>query len=279
VETEEGLTRVMEERDAAVVPDFASMLRLDGSVQVVLGAGLGIGRQTAHALAGVGARVVCVDVDSDRAEAVAAEVSGVARVGDLTGRSDMAALFEFVRTEFGRLDGVTDIVGGARYKAMTDLTDEDWMFHHDIVLRHAYLALQYSAELWRSLGTGGTVTFVASVAGLTSAPMTAAYGAHKAALMSLVRTAAVELGPDGIRVNAVAPGVVRTPRAQSNPKWTDELLTSNIDKTPLRRLAVPADVAACALFLTTPLSGHVTGQTLVVDGGNTIVYNVDTPTP
>ncbi|PHV64888.1 SDR family NAD(P)-dependent oxidoreductase [Williamsia muralis] len=268
---------MVDERDANVVPDFSRMLRLDETVQVVLGAGLGIGRQTAHALSSVGARVVCVDVDADRAKTVAAEVDGIPWAGDLTSRDDVADLFRFVADECGRLDGVVDIVGGARYKAMIELTDDDWTFHHNVVLRHAYLTLQYAAEYWRASGTGGTVTFVASVAGLTSAPMTAAYGAHKAALMSLVRTAAVELGPEGIRVNAVAPGVVRTPRAQANPKWTDDLLESNIEKTPLRRLAVPADVAAGALFFSTPMSGHVTGQTLIVDGGNTIVYNVDTP--
>ncbi|WP_439030557.1 SDR family NAD(P)-dependent oxidoreductase [Gordonia terrae] len=269
----------MRETDAAEVPDYSRMLRLDDTVQVVLGAGLGIGRQSAHALAAVGATVVCVDVDSERAGQVAGEVGGVAWAGDLTSREDVAALFAFVGSRLGRLDGVIDIIGGARYKSLTDLTDDDWRFHHDIVLRHAYLTLQYAHEYWSATDSGGTLTFVASVAGLTSAPMTAAYGAHKAALMSLVRTAAVEFGPDGIRVNAVAPGVVRTPRAQANPKWTDELLESNVAKTPLRRLAVPADVAACALFLTCPLSSHLTGQTLIVDGGNTIVYNVDTPSP
>ena len=268
-----------EEHDANAVPDYAAAIRLDDTVHVVLGAGLGIGRQTAHALASVGAKVVCVDIDPLRAEAVAEEVGGVPWSGNLTVREDMQALFAFIGAELGRLDGVVDIVGGARYKALTDLTDDDWTFHHDIVLRHAYLAIQYAAEHWRSTRTGGTMTFVASVTGLESSPMTAAYGAHKAALMSLVRTAAVELGPEGIRVNAVAPGVVRTPRAQANDKWTDDLLAANIAKTPLRKLAYPADVAGPILFLSGALSSHMTGQTLTIDGGNMIVYNVDTPTP
>lgn len=267
------------ELDANAVPDYAAALRLDDTVQVVLGAGMGIGRQTVHALASVGARVVCVDVDPDRARAVAEEVGGVPWSGDLTQRDDVQALFAFVATELGRLDGVVDIIGGARYKALVDLTDDDWMFHHDIVLRHAYLAIEYAAKHWRSTGTGGTMTFVASVTGLESAPMVSAYGAHKAALLSLVRTAAVELGPDGIRVNAVAPGIVRTPRAQANEKWSDELLASNIAKTPLRKLAYPADVAGPILFLSGRLSSHMTGQTLTIDGGNMVLYNVDSPTP
>lgn len=265
------------ERDATEVPDYAGAWRLDGTVHVVLGAGMGIGRQTAHALASVGAKVVCVDVAPRRAELVAAEVDGVPWSGDLTVREDVQALFRFVRDELGRLDGVVDIVGGARSKPLLELTDDDWMFHHDIVLRHAYLAIQYAAEHWRSTGTGGTMTFVASVTGFESSPRAAAYGAHKAALMSLVRTAAVELGPDGIRVNAVAPGIVRTPRAQANEKWTDELLAANIAKTPLRKLARPADVAGPMLFLSGALSSHMTGQTLTIDGGNMVVYNVETP--
>ncbi|GAA4743492.1 SDR family NAD(P)-dependent oxidoreductase [Nocardioides endophyticus] len=267
------------EQDADEIPDYATGLRLDDTVHVVLGAGMGIGRQAAHALGAVGARVVCVDVDPDRARTVAAEVAGVAWSGDLTQRADVEALFAFVGAELGRLDGVVDIVGGARYKPLIDLTDEDWTFHHDIVLRHAYLAIEYAAKHWRATGTGGTMTFVASVTGLESAPMVAAYGAHKAALLSLVRTAAVELGPDGIRVNAVAPGIVRTPRAQANPRWTPDLLAANVAKTPLRKLAYPADIAGPILFLAGRLSSHVTGQTLTVDGGNMILYNVDSPTP
>lgn len=267
------------ERDASDVPDYLSAFRLDEKVEVVLGAGMGIGRQTAHALASAGAKVVCVDVDPERAETVAREVDGVAWTGDLTKRDDVKALFDFVGSELGRLDGVVDIVGAARYKALIELTDDDWQFHHNLNLRHAYLTIQYAAEYWRSTGTGGTLTFVASVTGLESSPMTGAYGAHKAALLSIVRTAAVELGPDGIRVNAVAPGVVRTPRAQANEKWTEELLASNIAKTPLRKLALPSDVAGPLLFLSSGLSSHMTGQTLTVDGGNMTLYNVDTPTP
>jgi NAD(P)-dependent dehydrogenase (short-subunit alcohol dehydrogenase family) len=254
------LTTEWTDPDANDVPDYASMLRLDGQVHVVLGGGFGIGYQTSHALSSVGATVVCVDRDEERAVKVAAEVEGIPWTGDITDRDAMSRLFDFVGERCG-------------------LTDEDWLFHHEVVLKHAYLALEYAAKYWQRTGTGGSVTFVASVAGLTSAPKTSAYAAQKAALMSLMRTAAVELGPDGIRVNAVAPGVVRTPRQQVNPKWTPDLLESNIAKTPLRRLAYPSDIAKALLFLSSPLASHVTGQTLVVDGGNSIVFNVDVPNP
>lgn len=267
------------DRDADWTPDYAGLMRLNDEVHVVLGGGFGSGRQAAHALAAYGATVVIVDRDAERAEKVAAEVDGVAWSGDITSRTDMEALFDFVEERFGRLDGVADIVGLSIYKEIEDLTDDDWVYHLDIVLKHAYLAITYAGRLWKRTGSGGSMAFVASVAGMASSPNLAAYGAMKAALMSLVRTAAVELGPVGVRVNAVAPGVIRTPRQQANPRWTHDLVQSNVDKTPLRKVAYPSDIASVLLFLLSPLAGHVTGESIVVDGGNQILFNVDSPLP
>jgi NAD(P)-dependent dehydrogenase (short-subunit alcohol dehydrogenase family) len=106
---------------------------------------------------------------------------------------------------------------------------------------------------------------VASVSGITSAPLHAAYGAAKAGLMSLVRTGAVELGPAGIRVNAVAPGVVWTPRIAAY--LGEEGRQRNARNSPLPRVALPSDIAAALLFLSSDMSGYVNGHTLVVDGG------------
>ncbi len=267
------------DRDADWTPDYAGLMRLEGQVHVILGGGFGIGRQSAHALSAYGATVVVVDRDGERAEKVAAEVGGVAWSGDITSRPDMEALFDFVEERFGRLDGVVDIVGLSIYKQVGDLSDDDWLFHLDIVLKHAYLAITYAGRLWERTGTGGSMAFVASVAGLGSSPKLAAYGAMKAALMSLVRTSAVELGPLGVRVNAVAPGTIRTPRQQANPRWTPELVQANLDKTPLRKLAYPSDIASVLLFLVSPLAGHVTGESIVVDGGNHVLFNVASPEP
>lgn len=267
------------DRDADWTPDYGSLLRLDDQVHVVLGAGFGIGRQTSHALSANGARVVCVDRDRERAEKVAAEVGGEAYACDITDRADMKALFEHVTQSYGRLDGVADIVGLSIYKEIGALSDEDWLFHVDIVIKHAYLAMTYAGQYWKSSGTGGAMAFVASVAGMASSPNTPAYGAMKAALMSLIRTAAVELGPYGVRVNSVAPGVIRTPRQQANPRWTKDLVQANVNKTPLRKVAYPSDIASVMLFLLSPLAGHVTGEAVVVDGGNMVLFNVDSPEP
>jgi NAD(P)-dependent dehydrogenase (short-subunit alcohol dehydrogenase family) len=254
----------MTSADSTPVPDYPGLLRLDRRRFVVVGAGLGIGRQTAHALSAAGARVACVDVEADRAHDVASEVGGVAVVGDATRRPDAERVFDAATDALGGLDGVVDIVGMARYSTLLEIDDDEWDWHFDIVLRHAYLAVQLGGRRLAA-GSGGVLAFVASVSGLTSAPRHAAYGAAKAALMALVRSAAVELGPVGVRVNAVAPGVVWTPRVSAI--LGEEGRARNAANTPIRRVAEPADIAAALLFLCSDLAAYVTGQTLVVDGG------------
>ncbi|MFK4070012.1 SDR family NAD(P)-dependent oxidoreductase [Streptomyces sp. NPDC029674] len=250
--------------DTSPVPDYAALHRLDGRAFVLLGAGNGIGRQTAHALTAAGARVLCVDVDKARAEAVAAETGGVPYVADVTRREHVRDLFAYARRECGSVGGVVDIVGMARYSPLADLDDEGWDWHFSMVLRHAWLAVRYGGEALAD-GGGGAMVFVASVSGLTAAPLHAAYGAAKAGLVSLVRTAAVEYGPRGVRVNAVAPGVVWTPRVAA--LVGDEGRERNARNAPLGRVAETSDIASALLFLASPLASYVTGQTLVVDGG------------
>jgi NAD(P)-dependent dehydrogenase (short-subunit alcohol dehydrogenase family) len=250
--------------DDTPVPDYPAQLRLDNKRFVVLGAGQGIGRQATHALASVGARVFCVDVDPERAVDIANEVGGSSGVGDATQRGDAERLFNEAVVSLGGLDGIVDIIGMSHYDALVDTTDEEWDWHFDIVLRHAFLAVQIGGRVLADAG-GGALVFVASVSGITSAPRHGAYGAAKAGLMSLVRTAAVELGPSGVRVNAVAPGVVWTPRI--SVALGEEGRERNNANTPLRRVAQPADIAAGILFFASDLASFVTGQTLVIDGG------------
>ena len=164
-----------------------------------------------------GARVVCVDVDQDRADDIATEVGNgaVPWVGDVTKRDGGERLFaERARLRSARSTASSTSSAWRSTPASLEITDELWDWHFDICLRHAWMAMQYAAPLMQENG-GGTMTFVASVSGITSAPRHAAYGAAKAGLMALVKSAAVELGPDNIRVNAVAPGVVWTPRVSA----------------------------------------------------------------
>jgi NAD(P)-dependent dehydrogenase (short-subunit alcohol dehydrogenase family) len=248
--------------DDTPVPDYPSLLRLDGKRFVVVGAGQGIGRQTAHALASVGAKLICVDNREDLAKEIADEVNGVPFVADATKRDDANAAVQACTDEFGGIDGMVDIVGMARYGDAVETSDEDWEWTFDMVLRHAYVFSQAAAK---AMTDGGAMVFVASVSGISSAPRHAAYGAAKAGLMSWVRSLAVELGSKNIRVNAVAPGVVWTPRiSQVLGEKGREGQSRN---APLGRVALPQDIASGILFMASDLASYVTGQTLVVDGG------------
>ena len=248
--------------DDTPVPDYPSLLRLDGKRFVVVGAGQGIGRQTSHALASVGAKLLCVDNRDDLAKEISEEVGGVPFAADATKRDDANAAVAACVDEFGGIDGMVDIVGMAKYGDAIETSDDDWEWTFDMVLRHAYVFSQAAAK---AMTNGGAMVFVASVSGISSAPRHAAYGAAKAGLMSWVRSLAVELGSKNIRVNAVAPGVVWTPRiSQVLGEKGREGQSRN---APLGRVALPQDIASGILFLASDLASYVTGQTLVVDGG------------
>lgn len=248
--------------DDSPVPDYRKLHSLEGRNYIVLGAGHGIGRQTAHALHQAGARLVCVDVDPQRAEEIAAEVSGIPCTADCTSRAEMQRLVDTAASAMGRIDGVVDIVGIPLWRPILEMDDQHWDSQFDLVLRHAFLATQIAGRHMKEHG-GGTLVFIASLSGLAAAPLCAGYGAAKAALISWVQTAAIELAPHGIRVNAVAPGTILTPRVKAMLAHQGK----DGSDIPLGRFGDPADIAAAVLFLSTDQSRHVTGRTLVVDGG------------
>lgn len=251
--------------DSHAVPAYTSLLGLAERAFIVFGAGDGIGRQACHALSQAGARVVCVDSNAALAERVAEEVRGLPVSADVTQRSELERVFAAADAAIGpQFSGIVDIVGVAQIGSITSITDEAWNRQFDIVLRHVYLTLQLAAPRLQARG-GGTMIYVGSISGEVSVPSQAIYGTAKAALHHLVRCAAHELGPAGIRVNAVAPGVVRTPRLLKG--LNDEFWQRLSELNPLRRVAVPAEIAAAILFLASDLSGYVTGNVLTLDGG------------
>lgn len=248
-------------------PDYGARARLDGKVFVVFGAGQGIGRETAHALSQSGARVVCVGRRREPTEAIAGEVGGVASLGDATVRADVERIFAEAEAAYGQVNGLVDILGEPRLGALKDVSDADWDWQFDIGVRHVFLTAQIGLALIGRHG-GGVAVYVSSIAGMFASRNQIAYGASKAALQQFVRSAAVEFGPAGVRVNAVVPGVIRTPRVLQ--KFSPETLR-NIDALyPLGAAGVPADIASAILFMASPLSRHVTGQSLLVDGGVTL---------
>ncbi|HMN80755.1 MAG TPA: SDR family oxidoreductase [Burkholderiaceae bacterium] len=251
--------------DDTHVPDYFARMRLDGKGMVILGAGRGIGRQIAHALAQAGARLLCVDRDSPSAQKISEEVGGIPFSADVTSRANMQKVFDFAARELERPHGIVDVVGRVHLAPIEAIDDDAYNRQAEIVFRHAWLAIQFGAP-WLAAAGGGAITFVGSLSGITAAPNQSLYGAQKAALHHLARCAAVEYGPKGVRVNTVAPGPTRTPRFI---ELMEPILPEIESTIPLRRSAAPADVASVVLFLSGDLARHVTAQTIAIDGGAT----------
>ena len=249
-------------------------LDLSGRSALVIGGGQGIGRATALALAEAGARVAVLDAEAERAEAVAAEVEALGAKAasiraDVTREAEAERGVARARSELGGLDIVVNIVGASSWVPLLDLDEETWERDFSVNLKHHWYVARSAARLWIEAGEPGVLCVVGSVSGAFSAANHASYGAAKAGLLSLVRSAAEEWWPAGIRVNAVVPGAVRTPRIEAS--WADGSVPRP-DADTLLRMALPEDIAGSILFLVSDLARRVTGQTLVVDGGATTKF-------
>lgn len=238
------------------------VLDLSGRRVLVLGAGQGIGAASVRMLAGAGAEVLCVDRDPEMAELVAKEVDGTPLVADVTVAADLDRVFADA-TAPGPLHGVVSIVGVARPGRLDTATDEHFDFEIDIVTRHVLHTLRLAGKALAA--TGGSIAVVGSLAGEAAIPGQGIYGAAKAATHQLVRVAAVELAASGIRVNAVAPSFVRTPRVLD--AMPEEAWAAMAASSPSQTVAEPEDIAGVLTFLLSDLSRHVTGQVIPVDGG------------
>lgn len=251
-----------------------SELRLDGRGFVILGAGGGgMGTESSLTLANAGADLLCVDSNPEEANKIAVQTNGVAMVADVTSRADMERVFARAGKLFGdRFAGIVDVVGIAQAGSIPATSDEAIARQFDIVFRHALLAIQIGAPMLAARG-GGTMTFVGSISGSGAIPSQAIYGSSKAALHHLVHYAAQEFGPQGVRVNAIAPGFVRTPRL--NEALPESFWDQVAEANPLRRYAVPDDIAKAILFLSSDLSSYVTSNILTLDGG--VSHNITMP--
>jgi 3-oxoacyl-[acyl-carrier protein] reductase len=250
-------------------------LDLDGRVVVVAGAGGGgIGTAIAAAIARAGGRVVGVDVrpESLAATEVAWETTpGPHRavVADVRRPDDVATALD-AAAELGPLHGLVHVAGGLWPPQWSPLLEADpttWDTVVELNLKAPLLTTTATARRLAAAGQGGSIVTIASVAGLLAMPFGAPYSASKAGLMSLTRTAALEWGPLGIRVNSVAPGTVRTPKSQLNTPPAPDTDAERA-AVPLGRRGRPEDIAWAALFLLSDLAAWITGQVLAVDGGS-----------
>lgn len=246
---------------------------------LVTGGARGIGRAAAERLAAERTRVMLLDLDADRVEATAHELSALgAEVGwmggDVTREEDVVTAVADCVDRFGRLDVLVAAAGIAPARPLLELSDADWQRTLDVNLTGAFRCMRDAARVMAD-GAGGSIVLLSSTNAFHVEEHLAAYNTSKGGLVALVRSAAMDLARHGIRVNAVAPGVVRTRVAT----WVteDEAMAARYLKTiPLGRFGEPSDVADAVLFLASDRAGYVTGQTLVLDGGQTLGIPADT---
>ncbi len=249
------------------MPGLPSLLA--GRTAVVTGATRGIGRGIAEVLCGAGARVVISGRDGDRGRKVADELTApdapcVFRQADVRSREDLESLAAYACERFGSLDLLVHNAGVYPEVALADMSEADWDLVHDTNLKSAFFAFQACLPFLKE-SPAGRIIFVSSITGpVTGFPGLAHYGASKAGMEGFMRSAAIEVAPFGITVNAVAPGSIRTEGLAGLGAEAIEAMEALI---PLKRLGEPRDVGGAVLYLASDLASFVTGQSLVIDGG------------
>jgi meso-butanediol dehydrogenase/(S,S)-butanediol dehydrogenase/diacetyl reductase len=248
------------------------MGRFSGKTAVITGGGSGIGEATARRFHGEGGNVVIVDADGANANRVAAELNDLARVivfpTDITDRDGVAALMKAAAEKFGNLDFLANCAGITGSGTVMDVEPDAWQRVQAVNVVGTLNACQSFARLARLNNHPASIVNVTSVGGMLGVPNRAAYSASKHAVIGLTRSMAMEVGQFGIRVNAIAPGMIRTPMTQYNfdaPGGEEGIRRAH----PIGRAGFPEEIAAAILFLASDDASFITGAILPVDGGYT----------
>ena len=244
--------------------------RLDGKIVAVIGAGGGIGEAVARGAARQGARVFCLDVAAPAASATAERIRQAgseadAGVVDVTDGDRLDATLKYVAQEGGSLDAVVCTPGVNVRKKLLDYSEEEFDRVMRVNLKGTFNALRSAGRIMAPQGSGSIVIF-SSIRSLVVEPGQSVYAATKAGIVQMVRGAACELCPSGVRVNAVGPGVVETPLTapiKANADW----YAAYANKSILKRWASPDEMAGPTLFLISDAASFVTGTILFADGG------------
>lgn len=251
------------------------MGRLDGRVALVTGGSRGIGAAVAEAMAAAGAKVIIASRRQEGLDATAAAINSkypgsiAAKACHMGDRDAIAGLIDWIEGELGVPDVlVNNAATNPYFGPLLNVTEKAWDKTFDVNLKGYFECSRQVAQRLVTAGKPGSIISVTSVLGMRAAPLQGVYGMTKAAIVSMTQTLAVELGSSNVRVNAIAPGLVDTRLAAaltSNPELT-KLFT---DRTALKRVAQPEELAGVAVFLASDEASYVTGQTIPVDAGFT----------
>ncbi len=246
-------------------------LSLSGKVALVTGGGRGIGKAIALTFAEAGADVAVASRTQEEIEQVAKEIRALGRKSlavraDVSRKEEIEDMVKKVADEFGGIDILVNNAGTTIVKSFAEHSAEDWDKVMDVNLRGYYICSREVGKLMIARKKGGNIISIASMRGLVAATGRVSYSVSKAAVIMLTRVLALELVDHNIRVNAIAPGWIKTrltERFWKNPTASAEILAT----VPMKKWGELSDIANAALYLASDMSAYVTGQTIVVDGG------------
>ncbi|UXA11535.1 3-oxoacyl-ACP reductase FabG [Mycobacterium sp. SMC-8] len=239
---------------------------LSDRVAVVTGAGQGIGREIARSLRSFGASVVLVDIDGDAAKVAADDVGGLGLACDVTSEEQVRAVVADTLSEFGRLDVFVNNAGVTRDASLKKMTVDQFDTVVTVHVRGTWLGVREASAAMREAKSGSIVN-ISSLSGKSGNPGQTNYSAAKAGIVGLTKAAAKELAHHNVRVNAVQPGLIRTPMTAAMPP---EVFAEREAAVPMRRAGEPAEVAGAVVFLASDLASYITGTVIEVGGGRYI---------
>jgi len=241
---------------------------LENTIAIVTGGGGGIGGAIVRRFSREGAKVAVVDIDTETAEAAAAELTAqgadaMATVADVTKKQSVGEMVQSTLDRWGRIDVLVNVAGGAERKLVVEMTASDWDHVVDMNLKSTFLCSQAALPAMLKQQYGKIVNS-SSIYGFTGNAARSSYAAAKAGVAAFTKSLALEVIHDGINVNAVAPGRVTTPRVRN--RYSDEAWAAAVAQVPMGRAGTPEEIASAVLFLANDENKYITGQTIHVNG-------------